>query len=82
MTMYTVKTTSEEANLILKGDKAFVFRKDAPQFAVGNNISFAVADSRRLVPHPIEGKTFKITVVERGEPIEDGVLAIGFRPIT
>ena len=80
MTMYTVKTTSDEANMILRGDKAFVFRKDAPQFSVGNNISFAVAESKRLIPHPIEGRAYKITHIERGEPIEAGVLAIGFRP--
>ena len=81
MTMYTVKTTPNEAEEILKGNKLFVFRADAPQFAVGNNIQFAVVDSRRMTPHPIEGRVYKITHIERGEPIQDGILAIGFRPV-
>ena len=82
MTMYTVKTNPSEAEAIMNGNKMFVFRADAPQFAVGNNIQFAVVDSRRMTPHPIEGRVYKITHIDRGEPIEEGILAIGFKPAT
>ena len=80
MTMYTVKTNPSEAEAIMNGNKLFVFRADAPHFAVGNNIQFAVVDSRRMTPHPIEGRVYKITHIDRGEPIEEGILAIGFKP--
>lgn len=81
MTMYTVKTTPSEANAIMRGDKHFVFRGDAPQYVVGNNISFAVVDERRITKHPLEDRVFRITFIERGDPIADGVIAIGFRPV-
>lgn len=81
MTMYTVKTIPNEADAILKGDKRFIFRENKPQYEVGTNISFAVVDSKRMTPHPIEDKVYRITCIERGEPIQDDVLAIGFREI-
>ena len=81
MTMYTVKTNPKEADAIANDDKRFVFRADAPQFVVGNNISFAVVDAKRITPHPLEDMVFRITFIGRGSPIEDGILAIGFRRI-
>ena len=81
MTMYTVKTNKSEADLIARGDKMFVFRQDAKQYEVGSNISFAVIDEKRVMPHPIEDRVYKISHIERGEPIEDGVIAIGFRRV-
>lgn len=81
MTMYTIKTMPNEADAILKGDKQFVFREAKPQYEVGTNITFAVVDSKRITPHPIEDRVYRITYIERGEPIQDGILAIGFRPV-
>ena len=81
MTMYTVKTNKPEADAIVRGDKMFVLRGDAKQYEVGNNISFAVIDEKRTTKHPLEDRVYKITHIERGEPIEDGIIAIGFRQI-
>ena len=81
MTMYTVKTMPSEADAILKGDKMFIFRSAKPQYEVGTNIAFAVVDERRITPHPIEDRVYRITCIERGEPVQDGILAIGFRPV-
>lgn len=81
MTYYTVKTYPNEADAIVRGDKMFVFRADLPQFKVGNNISFAVVDDKRITRHPLEDRVFRITCVERGEPIADGIIAIGFKPV-
>lgn len=78
MTMYTIKTTPSEADAILRGDKMFVFRADSPQYVTGNNVAFAVIDERRVTPHPLEDRVYKITHIERGEPIADGIIAIGF----
>jgi hypothetical protein len=76
--MYTVKTNPSEADAVLRGDKMFVFRADSPQYVKGNNISFAVIDEKRVTPHPLEDRVFKITHIERGDPIADGIIAVGF----
>lgn len=82
MTMCTVKTNPKEADLILNGNKSFVFRGDAPQYVVGNNISFAVIDDKRVTKHPLEDRVYKITCIERDAPVDDGIVAIGFRRIS
>ena len=81
MTMYTVKTHKEEADAIISGNKMFVMRSAQPHLEVGNNISFSVIDAQRILPHPIEERVYRITHVERGYPIHDGIVAIGFRPV-
>ena len=81
MTMYTLKATLEEADLIAKGDKAFIFRADSMPCGVGDEITFQPMKQGKMTRHPIERMKFRVTYVSANAPIDRGFKVIGFRQI-
>ena len=83
MTQYTLKTTPNEADHILKGIKSFIFREDKYRFRAGDIIGFSVMKAGKTVRHEIDNKNYVVTYVgDNGiAPIEKGFSVIGFRKI-
>lgn len=81
MTMYTLKATLEEADLIAKGDKAFVFRADNMPCGYDDEIMFQPMKDGKMTRHPIERMKFRVTYISTDAPIDRGFKVIGFRQI-
>lgn len=81
MTQYTIKTSVEEADQIVKGDKTFIFRGDQCKYGFGDRIMFQVCKNGKQTRHPIEKRKYQVTYVTADAPMEAGWRAIGFRRI-
>ena len=81
MTMYTMKATLEEADLIAKGDKAFIFRSGSMPCGVGDEITFQPYKNGKMTRHPIERMKFIVNYVSTAVPVERGFKVIGFKQI-
>lgn len=79
MTEYTIKTNEAEAHEITRGERNFIFRADN-KYSVGDRITFSVYRDARPVKNPIDGRTFRVTLVSDKFPIEEGYSVIGFEP--
>ena len=83
MTQYTIKTNEEEADRILKGEQPFVIRSRREYYFKGDRITFLMVKNGRPVWHPIDKKTYEVTVVLDHEtaPIEKGYRLVAFKEI-
>ncbi len=81
MTQYILRTSLEEADAIVKGEKSFVFRSEKHKYGYGDKITFQTYKAGRPTPHPIDRMKFCITHVETEAPIEKGWKVIGFKRI-
>ena len=81
MTMYTLKATLEEADLIAKGDKQFIFRADSMPCGAGDEITFQPYKAGKMTRHPIERMKFGVTYVSASAPIDRGFKVIGIKRI-
>ena len=79
MIMFSVKTSAEEADAILKGERTFIFRDSRYRYGFGDRITFAVYNNGRPRPHPIDNIKFQVTYVTDEAPIEKGWKVIGFK---
>ena len=81
MTTYTIKTTEQEANDIVRGGKTFIFRNSEAGYRVGDGVLFRVVKDRRPKLHEIEKQKYIITYVTDNVPIESGFVALGIRRV-
>lgn len=79
MTQYVIKTSLEEADQIIEGNKSFIFRGDQLKYGYGDRITFQVYKAGKQTRHPIDSLKFKITYVATEAPVEKGWKIIGFR---
>lgn len=81
MTEYIFRTSLEEADYIVSGDKSFIFRDMKYKLGKGDQLTFQPYKNGKMTRHPIEKLKFRVTYVSKEEPIEKGFIAIGFRRI-
>ena len=81
MTTYMIRTNKHEADQIIRGNKMYVLRKDDVDYAVGDVFDFLVLHNRIPVEHPVSDYKYMISTIERGDPIRDGIVLIGFKRI-
>lgn len=81
MTQYTIRTSIEEADQIINGDKSFIFRGDQFKYGYGDRITFQVYKAGKMTRHPITKNKYQVTYVTAEAPMENGWRAIGFRRI-
>lgn len=79
MIQFSVKTTIEEANAILKGERTFIFRDSRYRYGFGDRITFVVYKDGKPCPHAIDNYRFQVTYVTDEAPIEKGWKVIGFK---
>jgi len=81
MTQYVLKTSIEEADAIVNGDKSFVFRDDRYHYGFGDEITFQAYKNGSMTRHKIEGMKFRVTYTSADAPVEKGFKIIGFKRI-
>lgn len=81
MTTYTIRTNKHEADQILRGNKAYLLRNDDIDYGMGDLFTFLVLDNRKPIEHPISDYKYMISAVDRGDPIRDGIVLLGFKRI-
>lgn len=81
MTQYTLRTSREEAEHIMSGDKPFVFRENKYKYRKGDKVTFSVVRNGRPVIDPIDNEQFVISYVGTSEdaPIGKGWVVLGVR---
>ena len=82
MTEYNIRTTMEEADDIASGKKDFIFRGVRQPYGVGDYITFTAFDGVQRKRHVIDNMRFRITYVNRKEPVAKGFKVLGFRKVT
>lgn len=79
MTIYTVKTHKHEADAIARGDKMYIIRKTPMK--LNDQIMFTVNEKMKRIPHILDDHMYKVSYVDNGEPIQDGVYLVGIRRV-
>ena len=79
MIQFSVKTTAEEADAILKGERTFIFRDSRYRHGFGDRITYVVYKNGKPCPHMIDNFRFQVTYVTDEAPIEKGWKVIGFK---
>ena len=81
MTTYTIRTNKHEADQILHGNKAYVLRTDNIDYVMGDVFDFLVIENKKPIKHPLTDHKYMISVIDRGDPIRDGIVLLGFKRI-
>ena len=81
MTTYMIRTNKHEADQIIRGNKMYVLRTDNIDYMLGDLFSFLVIENKKPISHPITDYKYMISAIDRGDPIRDGIVLIGFKRI-
>lgn len=81
MTTYTIRTNKYEADQILRENKMYVLRTDTIDYGLGDVFDFLVIQDKKPVKHPITDYKYMVSAVDRGDPIRDGIVLVGFKRI-
>lgn len=78
MTQYVVKTNKAEADEIVSGIRNHIFREARCGYKAGGEILFVVYKQNLPTSHPIDRHRYRITCVDKGDPLRPGIVAVGF----
>lgn len=81
MTEYRMKTSVEEADHIVSGDKCFFFRNSKYRFGKGDRVTFTPYKEGKPTRHAIENRVYEVTYVTGEEPVEHGWTLVGIRKV-
>jgi len=78
---HKIKLNYEFQEPILSGEKTFEVRYNDRGYQKGDLVEFLVAEGRRSVHEPLDGKLFEITYVLSGWHIDPGYVVFGIKPV-
>ena len=81
MITYMIRTNKHEADQILRGNKMYVLRSDNADYGLGDVFDFLVIENKKPIKHPLTEQKYMISAVDRGDPVRDGIVLIGFKRI-